>query len=82
MAHFWNSNPLSTSCKLEDSAALFIAGPVLIGLLASIVGQAAGARLAMVLTWVINLTFFGWTRAAALPVGFAGLDPRLDHRRR
>jgi putative ABC transport system permease protein len=39
----------------------FIAESALIGLLASIVGLAAGACLAMVLTWVINLAFFGWT---------------------
>lgn len=39
----------------------FLAESVLIGLLASLVGLAAGACLAMVLTWVINLAFFGWT---------------------
>ena len=39
----------------------FIAESALVGLLASIVGLAAGACLAMVLTWVINLAFFGWT---------------------
>lgn len=39
----------------------FIAESALIGLLASAVGLAAGACLAMVLTWVINLAFFGWT---------------------
>lgn len=39
----------------------FLAESALIGLLASLVGLAAGAYLAMVLTWVINLAFFGWT---------------------
>ena len=39
----------------------FLAESALIGLLASVVGLAAGACLAMVLTWVINLAFFGWT---------------------
>ncbi len=39
----------------------FIAESALIGFLASLVGLAAGACLAMVLTWVINLSFFGWT---------------------
>jgi len=39
----------------------FLAESALIGLLASLVGLAAGACLAMVLTWVINLAFFGWT---------------------
>jgi len=39
----------------------FVAESALIGLLASLVGLTAGACLAMVLTWVINLAFFGWT---------------------
>ena len=39
----------------------FLAESALIGVLASVVGLAAGACLAMVLTWVINLAFFGWT---------------------
>ena len=39
----------------------FLAESALIGLLASIVGLAAGACLAVVLTWVINLAFFGCT---------------------
>ena len=39
----------------------FVAESALIGLLASLIGLAAGACLAMVLTWVINLAFFGWT---------------------
>jgi len=39
----------------------FVAESTLIGLLASIVGLAAGVCLALVLTWVINLAFFGWT---------------------
>ena len=38
-----------------------VAESALIGLLASVVGLAAGACLAVVLTWVINLAFFGWT---------------------
>jgi putative ABC transport system permease protein len=39
----------------------FIAEAALIGAVASAVGLAAGACLAMVLTWVVNLAFFGWT---------------------
>lgn len=39
----------------------FVAESALIGLLSSLAGLAAGACLAMVLTWVINLAFFGWT---------------------
>ena len=39
----------------------FVAEAALIGAVSSAVGLAAGACLAMVLTWVINLAFFGWT---------------------
>jgi len=38
-----------------------VAESALIGLVAGVVGVAAGACLAMVLTWVVNLAFFGWT---------------------
>ena len=41
--------------------SIFIAEAALVGATASAVGLAAGACLAMVLTWVINLAFFGWT---------------------
>ncbi|MBJ7259597.1 MAG: ABC transporter permease [Chthoniobacterales bacterium] len=39
----------------------FVAEAALVGAVASVVGLTAGACLAMVLTWVINLAFFGWT---------------------
>ena len=39
----------------------FVAEAALIGAVSSAVGLAAGACLAMVLTWVVNLAFFGWT---------------------
>ncbi|MFZ9932357.1 MAG: FtsX-like permease family protein [Chthoniobacterales bacterium] len=39
----------------------FVAEAAMVGAVASAVGLAAGACLAMVLTWVINLAFFGWT---------------------
>jgi putative ABC transport system permease protein len=39
----------------------FVAEAALVGVTASAVGLAAGACLAMVLTWVINLAFFGWS---------------------
>ena len=39
----------------------FVTEAALIGAVSSAVGLAAGACLAMVLTWVINLAFFGWT---------------------
>lgn len=40
---------------------LFLHEAALIGFIASIVGIASGACLAMVLTWVVNKAFFGWT---------------------
>ena len=39
----------------------FVAEAALVGVVACVVGLAAGTCLAMVLTWVINLAFFGWT---------------------
>lgn len=39
----------------------------LVGLFASLVGIACGAAMAMVLTWVINKAFFGWTIALRYP---------------
>ena len=41
----------------------------LIGLIASAVGLASGAVLALVLTWVINKAFFGWSIDLAYPWG-------------
>ena len=40
---------------------IFLREAGLIGLIASAVGVASGACLAMVLTWVVNKAFFGWT---------------------
>jgi putative ABC transport system permease protein len=69
----------------------FVAEAALVGVTASVVGLAAGACLAMVLTWVINLAFFGWTVQLRYPwellawtpvwiiatAAFAGLLPAL-----
>jgi putative ABC transport system permease protein len=48
---------------------LFLHEAGLIGLVASIVGLASGACLAMVLTWVVNKAFFGWTIQLSYPPG-------------
>ena len=40
----------------------------LIGLFSSIVGIACGAAMAMILTWVINKAFFGWTIELRYPL--------------
>jgi putative ABC transport system permease protein len=47
---------------------LFLREAGLIGLIASLVGIASGACLSMVLTWVINKAFFGWTISLNYPI--------------
>jgi len=46
---------------------VMLAEASLIGLLASLVGILSGAALALVLTWVINKAFFGWSIDLAYP---------------
>jgi putative ABC transport system permease protein len=46
---------------------IFLREAGLIGLIASGVGVASGACLAMVLTWVVNKAFFGWTIQLSYP---------------
>jgi putative ABC transport system permease protein len=48
---------------------LFMVESALIGAVATGLGMAAGVLLAMVLTWVVNPAFFGWTIALRLPWG-------------
>ena len=43
--------------------------------MASLIGLAAGACLAMVLTWVINLAFFGWTVQLRYPLDLLAWTP-------
>lgn len=50
-------------------AGLFLREAGLIGLVASVVGIASGACLSMVLTWVVNKAFFGWTIQLSYPAG-------------
>jgi len=49
--------------------ALFMVEAGLIGAVATGLGLGAGLLLAMVLTWVVNPAFFGWTIALRLPWG-------------
>lgn len=51
----------ATGASARQVRDTFVAESALIGLLSSLTGLAAGACLAMILTWVINLAFFGWT---------------------
>jgi putative ABC transport system permease protein len=46
---------------------LFMVEAALIGLVASALGMLAGGLLAMVLTWVVNPAFFGWTIRLQIP---------------
>ncbi len=47
---------------------LVLAEAGLLGLLASVLGVASGAGMAMILTWVINKAFFGWSIALRYPL--------------
>jgi putative ABC transport system permease protein len=40
---------------------MLLSEAALLGMVASALGIAAGMSLAMVLTWVVNKSFFGWT---------------------
>jgi putative ABC transport system permease protein len=54
---------------------LFLGEAAMIGLIASVLGIAAGVCLAMVLTWVVNKAFFGWTIALRLPHALLAATP-------
>lgn len=54
---------------------LFLREAALIGLIASGLGVLSGAALAMVLTWVVNKAFFGWTIHLAYPAGLLLATP-------
>ena len=40
----------------------------MVGFLDSVIGVACGAAMAMILSWVINKAFFGWTIALRYPL--------------
>ena len=46
---------------------MMLAESALIGMIASVVGLVSGAVLALVLTWVINKAFFGWSIDLSYP---------------
>jgi len=48
--------------------ALILTEAGMIGLLSSLVGVACGSAMAMVLTWVVNKAFFGWTIELRYPL--------------
>ena len=48
---------------------LILSEAAMIGLLSAVVGLLCGASMAVVLTWVINKAFFGWTIELRYPLG-------------
>lgn len=55
--------------------ALVITEAGMIGSIASVLGVACGAAMAMILTWVINKAFFGWTIELRYPVEVLASTP-------
>lgn len=59
----------SIGASRRQIANLFLQEAALLGLAASALGVLSGCCLAMVLTWVVNKAWFGWTIHLAYPVG-------------
>lgn len=57
----------SMGASTAQVARMMLAEAALIGFLASLVGIASGSALALVLTWVINKAFFGWSIDLSYP---------------
>lgn len=58
----------SQGASRDQVRGLLLSEAAMIGLLAAIVGLLCGASMAMVLTWVINKAFFGWTIELRYPI--------------
>jgi putative ABC transport system permease protein len=54
---------------------LILSEAAMVGVLASIIGVACGASMAMILTWVINKAFFGWTIELRYPLDVLFMTP-------
>ena len=54
---------------------IFLTEAALLGAVASVLGVTAGACLAMVLTWVVNKAFFGWTIELQFPLALLATTP-------
>ncbi len=57
----------SVGASRGQVARLFITEAGMIGLVASVLGILSGGTLALVLTWVVNPAFFGWTIHLHIP---------------
>ncbi len=55
--------------------AMLLGEAAVLGAVASGLGVASGLCLAMVLTWVVNKAFFGWTIELQFPVLFIATTP-------
>lgn len=65
----------SLGASRTQVGAVYLWEAGLIGGGASVLGTAAGCALALVLTWVINKAYFGWTVDLAYPAGLLLLTP-------
>jgi putative ABC transport system permease protein len=54
---------------------LILSEAAMVGLLASVVGLLCGASMAMILTWVVNKAFFGWTIELRYPLDVLATTP-------
>lgn len=57
----------SMGASVTQIAGIMLSEAALIGFLASLVGLLSGSALALVLTWVINKAFFGWSIDLSYP---------------
>jgi len=65
----------AVGASFRQVLTIFLTEAGLIGLTASICGTVSGAALAMVLTWVVNKAFFGWTIVLSYPVDALVVTP-------
>ena len=65
----------SQGASRAQIAWLVLSEAGMIGILSSLVGLLCGAAMAMILTWVINKSFFGWTIELSYPLGLIASTP-------
>lgn len=65
----------SQGASIGQIAGLILTEAGLIGLFASILGILCGAAMSMILTWVVNKAFFGWTVELRYPFALLACTP-------
>ena len=65
----------SMGASVVQVAGMMLSEAALIGFLASLVGLISGSALALVLTWVINKAFFGWSIDLSYPLAELAILP-------